>query len=110
MTILESLNHICWYVKRALQDQTPRNLRAFSYQVELDRKLIRLRAHFDSTPSEDELEEISCVETEIIADFDGATIENFDTDVEVVPVGQPLSFLPGGIAYLRAGESGTVCS
>jgi len=54
------------------------------------------------------LEAISVVETEIDADF----LDDFEgeTGIEIVAPGMPLSFLSGGVAYLRQGEAGTICS
>jgi hypothetical protein len=109
MTENESLLHrVCVFAKRALGGQTPASLRAYSFTIDKGRKIIRLRAHFAEPPSEDDLEDISIVETEIDADF----LDEFvgETDVEISPVGTPLSFLSGGIAYLRDGEPGTCCS
>ena len=71
---------------------------------------VLLRAHFDSKPSEEDLDGISCAETEIMADFLLVVVETITTDFEVAPVGQPLSFLSDGVACLRAGEPGTVYS
>jgi hypothetical protein len=94
--------------KRALRNQTPTRLRAYSFAVDGARKRIRLRAHFAEAPSENDLEVIGIVETEIDADF----LDHFEgeTDIEVVAPGTPLSFLPGGVAYLREGEAGKICS
>jgi hypothetical protein len=94
--------------KARLGGQTPASLRAYSFAIDKGRKIIRLRAHFAEPPSEDDLEDISIVETEIDADF----LDEFvgETDVEVSPAGTPPSFLSGGIAYLREGEPGTCCS
>lgn len=60
-----------------------------------------MRAHFETEPSEDDLDSISCVETEIDADF----LDKFEgeTDVEVVPLDATPTFLSDGIAYLREG-------
>jgi len=98
---------VCGLSKRALRNQTPTGLRAYSFAVDGERKRIRLRAHFAETPSEDDLEAISIVETEIDADF----LDHLqgETDFEVVAPGTPLSFLSGGVAYLREGEPGNVC-
>ena len=99
---------ICGSAKRALQGQTPTTLRAYSFSLDIPAKRIYLRAHFSEEPSEDDLEAISIIETEIDADF----LDHFEgeTDTEVVAPGRSLSFLPGGIAYLREGECGVVCS
>ena len=104
----EILKNLCFSAKRALRGQTPETLRAYSFEIDPKKKLIRLRAHFAQQPSEDDLEAISVVETEIDADF----LDDFkdETGIEVVPPGGALSFLSGGIAYLRQGEAGTICS
>jgi len=102
------LHSVCVFAKRALGGQTPTNLRAYSFAIDYKEGRILLRAHFANPPSEDDLEDISIVETEIDGDF----LDRFvgETDVEIARPGQPLSFLSGGIAYLRDGEPGTCCS
>ena len=102
------LKLVCGSAKRALHGQTPNTLRAYSFSIDHGAKRILLRAHFGENPSEDDLEAISIVETEIDADF----LDHFEgeTDTEVVAPGKSLSFLPGGIAYLRKGEFGTICA
>lgn len=104
----ETLKSLCFSAKRALEGQTPETLRAYSFDIDPEKKLMRLRAHFGESPSEDDLEAISIVETEIDADF----LDHFEaeTDTEVVAPGKSLSFLPGGVAYLRNGEPGTICA
>ncbi len=104
----ETLKNLCFSAKRALRGQTPETLRAYSFEIDPEKKLIRLRAHFAQPPSEEDLEAISIVETEIDADF----LDDFEgeTGIEVVAPGTPLSFLSGGVAYLRQGEAGTICS
>jgi hypothetical protein len=99
---------VCGSAMRALRNQTPTGLRAYSFAVDGERRRIRLRAHFAETPSENDLEAVSIIETEIDADF----LDHFEgeTDIEVVAPGAPLSFLSGGIAYLREGEPGKICS
>jgi hypothetical protein len=90
-----------------LRGQTPPSLRAYSFAIDRKNRLILLRAHFAAPPSEDDLDDISVAETEIDADF----LDRFEwkTDVEISPIGTPLSFLSGGIVYLRDGEPGTCC-
>ena len=102
------LKLVCGSAKRALYSQTPANLRAYSFSINKNIKRILLRAHFDESPSEDDLEVMSIVETEIDADF----LDHFEgeTDIEVAAIGKGLSFLPGGIAYLRKGEPGLTCA
>ncbi len=104
----ETLKNLCFSAKRALREQTPETLRAYSFEIDPEKKLIRLRAHFAQPPSEDDLEAISVVETEIDADF----LDDFEgeTGVKIVAPGMPLSFLSGGVAYLRQGEAGAICS
>ena len=99
---------VCFSVQRALRGQTPETLRAYLFEIDCARKLLRLRAHFAVPPSDDDLEDISIVEAEIDADF----LDHFtaETDTEVVPPGKSLTLLSGGIAYLREGEIGTICS
>jgi hypothetical protein len=101
------LRLVCGSVKRALSGQTPASLRAYSFAIDNDNKRILLRAHFGENPSEDDLEVISIIETEIDADF----LDHFEgeTDTEVVAPGTTPSFLTGGVAYLRDGEPGTTC-
>lgn len=101
------LRLVCDSAKRALYSQTPSTLRAYSFSIDYGAKRILLRAHFGESPSEDDLETISIVETEIDADF----LDHFEgeTGIEVVASGTPLSFLSGGVAYLRQGEAGTIC-
>lgn len=102
------LKLVCGSAKRALDGQTPRTLRAYSFAINHDSKRILLRAHFGESPSEDDLDAISVIETEIDADF----LDHFEgeTDTEVVPPGKGLSLLPGGVAYLRDGEPGEICT
>jgi hypothetical protein len=98
---------VCASARRALLGQTPATLRAYSFAIDHEQKQIRLRAHFAEEPSEDDLDAISIIETEIDADF----LDHFegDTDTEIAAPGIKLSFLSGGIAYLRSGEPGQVC-
>ena len=107
---MNDINHmrsaVYWSARRALSDQTPANLRAYSFSIDLEKKEILLRAHFASPPSEADLDDISLAETEIMADF--CDPYDVSTDVAVVPFGHPLLFLPDGIAYLRAGEPSVI--
>lgn len=66
-----------------------------------------MRAHFSAKPSEEDLDMISIIETEIDADF----LDHFEevTDIEVVAPNEAPSFLSGGVAYLREGEVGKTC-
>lgn len=102
------LKLVCGSARRALHSQTPRTLRAYSFAIDHDTRRILLRAHFGEQPSEDDLEMISIVETEIDADF----LDHFEgeTETEIVAPGGSLTLLPGGIAYLRKGEAGSICA
>ena len=102
------LESVCWFARRALQGQTPSTLRAYSFAVDGERRVILLRAHFAETPSEDDLSDISVVETEIDADF--LDLLEGEIDVEIAPPGTACAFLSGGIVYLRDGEPGTTCT
>lgn len=81
----KTLDRLCVCLQIGLQGQTPSNLRAVSCSENGPEFFIR--AHFDSAPSEDEAEEISCVETEVYASFPDDTL--IETDVEVAAVGTP---------------------
>lgn len=96
---------VCLSARRALQGQTPKSLRAYSFKIDTLTKKIHLRAHFDQTPSEDDLDDMIFVDGEIDADF----IDYFETstDIDIAPMGTTPAFLPGGIACLRDGEPGT---
>ena len=98
---------VCGSAKRALHGQAPKGLRAYSFAVDSVRKCILLRAHFAESPSGNDLEAISIIETEIDADF----LDHFEgeTSIKVVAPGTTPSFLPNGIAYLREGEPGMTC-
>ena len=102
------LKLVCGSAKRALHSQTPSTLRAYSLAIDFATKRILLQAHFGESPSEDDLDAISIIETEIDADF----LDHFEgeTDTEIVAPGNSLSFLSGGVAYLREGESGKLCA
>ena len=99
---------VCGSVKRALEGQTPGSLRAYSFAVDQESRVINLKAHFAQPPSEDDLEAISIVETEVDADFLDHLLGV--TSIEVAGPGSALSLLPGGVAYLRDGEDGEVCA
>ena len=110
MRFYQDIAHsLCVSARGTVAGQTPESLRAYSFSIDVDKLEILLRAHFGLVPSEGDLKDISCAETEVIAEFPGL-FSQISTDVEIMPVGQPLSCLPGGIAYRRAGEPGTVCS
>lgn len=44
--------------KRALRGQTPSNLRAYSFAVDAGHRSILLRAHFATSPSEADIDDI----------------------------------------------------
>lgn len=90
--------------RRALFGQTPAPLREYSFTFDEGAKRITLKAEVERELTETEREDLAVAETEMYADriFDDAT--DIETLVEVVPLGQPLHPLPGGVAYLREGE------
>jgi hypothetical protein len=89
--------------RHVLVGQTPESLLAYSVAVDHDNRRILLRAHFAVPPSEDDLEDMSVVETEILA----AMPDDIETrtEIEIVSPGAVPALLPGGVAYQR--EEGT---
>ena len=85
--------------RRALRDQTPNTLRQYSFSVDHGKNLIRFKAEVDEELTEAEAEELAVVETEICADFGGDTL--VETRIVIVPVGQALQPLPGGVVFTR---------
>ncbi|MBO1077539.1 hypothetical protein [Roseomonas haemaphysalidis] len=69
-------------------------------EVDIPRQLLRLRAHFAVPPSEDNLEDMFCVETDIFSDYVDDTF--IETEIEVLAPGAEPNFLPGGVAYRRS--------
>ncbi|WP_187784484.1 hypothetical protein [Teichococcus aerophilus] len=89
--------------RRALRDQTPECLVAYSVDVDIPRHLLKMRAHCSYPPSGKEMEDLSCVETEIFCDYFDDT---FSTEIEVLAPGAEPNFLPGGVAYRRSEQQG----
>ena len=88
---------LIWSAQRALRDQTPESLLAYSVDVDIPRHLIQLRAHFAAPPSEDDLDDLNSIEGEIFGDYvDDAFIE---TEIEIVAPGREIQPLGGGLAY-----------
>ncbi|MBC9210046.1 hypothetical protein IBL26_24690 [Roseomonas aerophila] len=88
----------------ALRDQTPECLAAYSVDVDIPRHLLKMRAHCASQPSEEEMEDLFCAETEIFSYyFDDTFVE---TEIEVLAPGAEPNFLPGGVAYRRSEQQG----
>ncbi len=85
--------------QRALRGQTPSRLVAYSVDVDPTRPILHLKAHFSSTPTEDEIEMLQGVETEILADFE----DEFETqtEIEVVPAHSTAVLLGGGVVFRR---------
>ena len=79
--------------------QSPQRILVFFREVE---KQVLLKAEVDRELTETERENLAVAETEIYSEFGDDTL--VETFVEVVPFGQPLRPLPGGIADLRGGE------
>ncbi|MXP63701.1 hypothetical protein E0493_10115 [Roseomonas sp. M0104] len=90
---------LLWSARRALGGQTPASLVVYSVAGDQVQKRLRLLAQFDEQPSEDDLEDLACVETEIFSDFfDGVSIK---TEISIVAPGEELDLLPDGMAYRR---------
>jgi hypothetical protein len=85
--------------QRALRGQTPSHLVAYSVDVDPTWPVLYLKAHFSSTPTEDEIEVLQGGETEILADFE----DDFETqtEVEVVPAHTKPVMLRGGVVFMR---------
>ena len=90
--------------RRALLGQTPAPLREYSFAFDESAKRIMLKAEVERELTEAEREDLAVAETEMYADriFDDAT--DIETMIEIVPLGQPLHPLQGGVVYLREGE------
>jgi len=93
------------YVQRAMQaarifvqDQLPQTLLSLSIDVDVERKRIKLRAHFEKAPSEDDIEAIQITSTEVASQYVEWYVEE---DWEVLLPGQQPNALPGGIAWRR---------
>jgi len=88
-----------WSAEHALED-APAALVAYSCAVLPGTRQARLKAHFDAQPSEDDIDAIQAVESEVMAylpeDFD------VETEIEIVPAGRAPACLPA-IAYRRSG-------
>ena len=82
---------MCFSQARASWPDPPATLRAYSFAIDHEQKQIWLRAHFAEEPSEDDLDAISIIETEVDADF----LDHFegDTDTEIAAPGTNLAFL-----------------
>jgi hypothetical protein len=78
-------------------------MEAYSADVDTRRHLIKLRAHFYAAPSDEDLDELFCVEGEIHADYD-ADDTKIETEIEVMAPGAEPAFLPGGVAFRRGQE------
>jgi hypothetical protein len=85
--------------QRALRGQTPSRLVAYSVNVDPTRPVLHLKAHLSSAPTEDEVEMLQVVETEILADFE----DEFEaqTEIEVVPAQSTPVLLRGGVVFRR---------
>ncbi|MXP63702.1 hypothetical protein E0493_10120 [Roseomonas sp. M0104] len=96
--------NLLWSAQRALPGKMPASLHAYSVKVERPQKKLRLRAHFHEPPSEDDIEDLLAVETEIFADFfDDVRVE---TEIEVIAPGEKPNFLAEGVAYQRPASLG----
>ena len=76
-------------------------------EVDIPRHLLRLRAHFAVPPSEDDLEDMFCVETDIFSDYVDDTF--IETEIEVLAPGAWRGAeLPAGWRGLSAERSAGV--
>ena len=97
--------HIALSGRNLLVGQTPAPLRAYSFSFDEARRTLIFKAEVDQELTEDEREDLAVTETEIdCQDVFGEETLVETTVVTVVPVGQPLDPLPGGISFLRDGE------
>lgn len=87
------------FAQRALRDQTPEALLAYSVDIDIPRHLLRLRAHFAAPPSENDLDDLDSIEGEIFADYVDDTF--IETEIEIVAPGREMQPLPGGLAYVK---------
>lgn len=85
--------------QRALRGQTPSHLVAYSFDADPTRAVLHLKAHFSSAPTQDEVEMLQVVETEILADFE----DEFEarTEIDIVPARTTPVLLRGGVAFRR---------
>jgi hypothetical protein len=95
-------DYITSCAQSALRGQTPAPLREYSFAFDEIAKRIALKAEVERELTENEREMLAVTETEIYSDFADCTL--VETEVVVVPLGQPLRPLRGGVAYLREGE------
>ncbi len=93
------LSQIQGSAERALRDQTPACLLAYSFELAQDTALLRLKAHFEGLPSTEDLETMLVVETEVFSDF----VDEFETrtEFELVMTGQEPLLLHDGVPYQR---------
>lgn len=85
-------------IQRALLGEVSSKLRAVIFSV-LDKEL-DVRFYFDGEIGEDDIESVSCVETEVLADYD----ENFNVIAKCVRLDAPLPIVDDGIWVFRRRE------
>jgi len=93
-------NDIRLSVHRAMLDEVFRRLRALAVRV--DGSDIVLIACVDSEPDDDDLESLSCMEAEVLADFPWAT--DVRTEVKVVELPKRIGSLGGTMLFSRKEE------
>ena len=91
------------FASRALDGHRSASLLAISYQFNEEEKLISLKAHFLSCPSENEMEAVSDVEAEVIAAFPAEY--TISTEVELLYSGISPHLLRDGLCYRREASS-----
>lgn len=82
--------------------RTPDALVAFSFDVDPNDKIVRLRAHIDGALSEEEMEDMWDVEGGVITHLAEGWQTRFD--IETVPLDQSPQLLPGGVIYRRGDQ------
>lgn len=83
---------------RALGGQTPTKLLAYSFCVDREHRIVKLRAHFSEPPSPEDIEDIQVADTEVGADFP----DEFETSTEIKIVEQnETPELLDNLVYLR---------
>lgn len=88
-------------IQRALQGQVPAVLRECSFSFDEEAKHITLKLEVERTMTEEEIERIAVAETQIYGDSIFGDDTRIETLVKVVPKGESLRPLPGGIAFSR---------
>ncbi len=93
------LPEIEYFVTGAVRSQAPSSLLAFSFEFLAEKREVRLKAHFSGIPTAQDIAELQCVETEIVADMP----DSFDVSTEFEIVMPPLEphLLGDGVVFRR---------